>query len=195
VEAFVSVRLEHGDMLAVLPTLSQRFHAVVTDPPYHLVSIVRRFSKSNPLDVEKNATARKIAGQGASPHGRAARGFMGKQWDGGDIAFQPETWALVGSVMLPGAHLVAFGGTKGFHRMACAIEDAGFEIRDTLAVAVRLRLPQEPQPEGRVGGLGHGAETGLRADCAGALADGGEDRRGEPCRASVRGDQRRCLPD
>jgi DNA modification methylase len=57
---------------------------------------------------------------------------MGKQWDGGDIAFNPDTWRAVYRVLKPGAHLVAFGGTRTYHRMACAIEDAGFEIRDTI---------------------------------------------------------------
>lgn len=60
-------------------------------------------------------------------------GFMGKVWDGGDIAFRPETWAAVYRVLKPGAHLVAMGGTRTYHRLACAIEDAGFEIRDTVS--------------------------------------------------------------
>jgi len=70
-----------------------------------------------------------------SPYGRSriTTGFMGKQWDGGDIAFRPETWALVYNLLKPGAHLVAFSGTRTYHRMVCAIEDAGFEIRDQLA--------------------------------------------------------------
>jgi site-specific DNA-methyltransferase (adenine-specific) len=57
---------------------------------------------------------------------------MGKTWDGGDIAFDPATWRALLQVMKPGAHLVAFGGTRTWHRMAVAIEDAGFELRDTL---------------------------------------------------------------
>lgn len=57
---------------------------------------------------------------------------MGKAWDGGDVAFRPETWTAVLRVLKPGAHLLAFGGTRTFHRLMCAIEDAGFEIRDTL---------------------------------------------------------------
>ena len=61
-------------------------------------------------------------------------GFMGKDWDAPDnVAFRPETWAAVMACMRPGAHLVAFGGTRTWHRMAVAIEDAGFEIRDSLA--------------------------------------------------------------
>jgi hypothetical protein len=59
-------------------------------------------------------------------------GFMGRAWDG-QIAMQAETWAAVLRVLKPGAHLVAFGGTRTWHRIACAIEDAGFEIRDNLA--------------------------------------------------------------
>jgi len=60
-------------------------------------------------------------------------GFMGKKWDSSGIAFQPETWKAVYRVLKPGAILLAFGGTRTYHRMVCAIEDAGFEIRDTIA--------------------------------------------------------------
>jgi DNA modification methylase len=60
-------------------------------------------------------------------------GFMGRHWDSSGVAFQPETWARVLRVLKPGAHLVAFSGTRTYHRMAVAIEDAGFEIRDQLA--------------------------------------------------------------
>jgi hypothetical protein len=57
--------------------------------------------------------------------------FMGKDWDHGipGGAF----WREALRVAKPGAHLVAFGGTRTFHRLACAIEDAGWEIRDTLS--------------------------------------------------------------
>jgi site-specific DNA-methyltransferase (adenine-specific) len=58
---------------------------------------------------------------------------MGKQWDGGDIAFQYETWRLCFDLLPPGGHLLAFAGTRTYHRMACAIEEAGFEMRDTIA--------------------------------------------------------------
>lgn len=59
-------------------------------------------------------------------------GFMGKAWDGTGIAFDPATWQEVLRVLKPGGHLLAFGGTRTYHRMACAIEDAGFEIRDSV---------------------------------------------------------------
>jgi len=59
-------------------------------------------------------------------------GFMGKSWDASGIAYNVDMWKEVLRVMKPGAHLLAFGGTRTYHRMACAIEDAGFEIRDQL---------------------------------------------------------------
>ena len=65
-------------------------------------------------------------------YARASRGFMGKEWDGGDIAFRTEVWEAALRVAKPGAYLLAFGGTRTFHRMAVAIEDAGWEIRDTV---------------------------------------------------------------
>jgi DNA modification methylase len=60
-------------------------------------------------------------------------GFMGKKWDASGVAFDPETWRAVLRVLKPGAHMLAFSGTRTYHRMVCAIEDAGFEIRDQLA--------------------------------------------------------------
>ena len=59
-------------------------------------------------------------------------GFMGKSWDSTGIANSVELWAEALRVLKPGGHLAAFGGTRTYHRMTCAIEDAGFEIRDSL---------------------------------------------------------------
>lgn len=59
-------------------------------------------------------------------------GFMGKGWDNSGIAFQADTWRRCYQVLKHGGYLLAFGGTRTFHRIACAIEDAGFEIRDTI---------------------------------------------------------------
>ena len=60
------------------------------------------------------------------------KGFMGKAWDGSKIAYDVAMWREVLRVLKPGGHLLAFGGTRTYHRMACAIEDAGFEIRDQM---------------------------------------------------------------
>lgn len=59
-------------------------------------------------------------------------GFMGKTWDSTGIAYSVDMWKECLRVLKPGGHLLAFGGTRTYHRMACAIEDAGFEIRDQI---------------------------------------------------------------
>lgn len=108
-EAAMTVRILHGDCrdhMAQLAADSVRVHAVVTDPPYGI-------------------------------------DFMGKKWDAREnIAFQADTWRRVFDVMLPGAYLAAFGGTRQWHRMACAIEDAGFEIRDTIFWCYGVGFPK-----------------------------------------------------
>ncbi len=109
------------EILRTLPDNS--VDSVVTDPPYHLTSIVKRFGG-------KNAAPAQFGTDGA--FARASRGFMGKEWDGGDIAFRPEFWAEVWRVLKPGGHLLAFSGSRTYHRMAVGIEDAGFEIRDQI---------------------------------------------------------------
>lgn len=58
--------------------------------------------------------------------------FMGKGWDNAGVSFQKETWEKCFQVLKSGGYLLAFGGSRTFHRIACAIEDAGFEIRDTI---------------------------------------------------------------
>lgn len=59
-------------------------------------------------------------------------GFMGKAWDKTGIAYDVPTWQQVRRVLKPGAYLLAFGGSRTYHRIASAIEDAGFEIRDQI---------------------------------------------------------------
>ena len=59
-------------------------------------------------------------------------GFMGKAWDSTGIAYSVSMWRECLRVLKPGGHLLSFGGSRTYHRMACAIEDAGFEIRDQI---------------------------------------------------------------
>lgn len=99
------------------------FHALLCDPPYHLQSIVKRFGKTDSAPAQYGK-------DGA--FARASRGFMGKTWDGGDVAFDPETWAAFGSVMYPGAFGMAFASSRGWHRLAVAIEDGGFVIHPSI---------------------------------------------------------------
>ena len=117
--------LVNGDCLEEVQKLvdkGMQVDSIVTDPPYHLTSIVERFGK------EGSAPAKDKDGA----FQRQSVGFMGKEWDGGDIAFRKETWELFMKVLKPGGHLLAFSGSRTYHRMAVAIEDAGFDIRDQI---------------------------------------------------------------
>ena len=58
--------------------------------------------------------------------------FMNKGWDNAGVSFNEDTWKKCFEVLKPGGYLLAFGGSRTYHRIACAIEDAGFEIRDTI---------------------------------------------------------------
>lgn len=60
-------------------------------------------------------------------------GFMGKKWDSSGIAYSVELWRECLRVLKPGGHLLAFGGSRTWHRLAVAIEDAGFDVRDSIA--------------------------------------------------------------
>jgi site-specific DNA-methyltransferase (adenine-specific) len=82
-------------------------------------------------------------------------GFMGKSWDASGIAFRPETWAAALRVLKPGGHIMAFGGSRTFHRIACAIEDAGFDVRDTLSWLYGTGFPKSLN-------LGDGRGTALK---------------------------------
>ena len=60
-------------------------------------------------------------------------GFMGKKWDSTGIAYNPDLWRECLRVLKPGGHLLSFGGSRTWHRIAVTIEDAGFEVRDSIA--------------------------------------------------------------
>lgn len=128
------VALHAGDCVAVLAGMTaDSLDSCVTDPPYHLQSIVKRFAKTGRTDKTRTTSG---------PHQRTAAGFMGKQWDGGDVAFRAETWAEVYRVLKPGAYLLAFAGTRTYHRIACAIEDAGFIVYDQIGWAYGSGFPK-----------------------------------------------------
>jgi len=81
-------------------------------------------------------------------------GFMGKSWDASGIAFCHDTWRLIWRVLKPGGHMVAFGAPKNYHRLACAIEDAGFEIRDSLMWVFGTGFPKSHNLDGDWKGYG-----------------------------------------
>jgi len=118
----------HDDVLKWAKTHDgPKFHALLCDPPYHL--------------YEPRSSLDSYCGRGASGKhtGRTERdkklrsgGFMGKKWDGGDIAFHPETWIAFTEHLFPGAFGMAFASSRGWHRLACAIEDAGLIIHPSI---------------------------------------------------------------
>ena len=128
-----------GDCLEKLKDLEDNsVDSIVTDPPYHLVSIVKRFGKegSAPAKEGKDGSFKRLSG-----------GFMGKTWDGVDengkgIAYNVDMWKECLRVLKPGGHLLSFGGTRTYHRMASAIEDAGFEVRDMIEWVYSTGFPK-----------------------------------------------------
>ncbi|TDW65383.1 site-specific DNA-methyltransferase (adenine-specific) [Novosphingobium sp. PhB55] len=144
----MNARVIHGDCTVILRQLflaGVRVDAVCTDAPYHLASIVARLGQPDSAPIQSGTTG---------VYARSSQGFMGQQWDGGDVAFRPETWRRVFEVIKPGAYLVAFAATKGYHRMACAIEDAGFEIRDMLSWLYGTGFPKSHNLDGEHEGKG-----------------------------------------
>ncbi|MBV5269023.1 MAG: site-specific DNA-methyltransferase [Afipia sp.] len=120
------VTLRAGDSRDVLKTIADcSIDSIVTDPPYALVSIVKRFGAGN-------AAAVRVPEGGSGAYARASAGFMGKAWDTGETAFAVEFWAECLRVLKPGGHVVAFSGTRTYHNMTVAIEQAGFEVRDSV---------------------------------------------------------------
>jgi len=116
------IKLMLGDNMKSLKELPDNsVDSIVTDPPYALTSIKKRFGKQGSAPAQ-------FGSDGAFQ--RASKGFMGKEWD----AEVPtvEFWSEVYRVLKPGGHVLSFGGTRTYHRMAVNIEDAGFEIRDQI---------------------------------------------------------------
>jgi DNA modification methylase len=106
----VSSRIIHGKCVEAMAAMSEAsVDAIVTDPPYLISFMGKAFDSQHRADASG-----------------ASEGEAMQEWH--------ETWAREAlRVLKPGGHLLAFGGTRTYHRLACAIEDAGFEIRDTIA--------------------------------------------------------------
>jgi len=102
----MTIRVEHGDMRKVIPRLVAEgivADAIVTDPPYHLTSgnLAVDWSAFGPSNNPKAGRFDPTTGlyQRRCPTNKSGRGhrtgFMGKTWDGGDVALSPETWATI----------------------------------------------------------------------------------------------------
>jgi site-specific DNA-methyltransferase (adenine-specific) len=81
-------------------------------------------------------------------------GFMGKRWDASGVAYDVDLWRAALAAVKPGAHLLAFGGTRTYHRMVCAIEDAGWEVRDSLCWLYGTGFPKSHNLGGEHEGWG-----------------------------------------
>lgn len=136
--------LHPGDCIEAMRGMPESsVDAIVTDPPYHLTTDKKGGTGPASVDLE-------------SPYGRSrvTTGFMGMTWDGGDIAFRPEVWREALRVLKPGGHLLAFGGSRTYHRLAAAIEDAGFEIRDQIMWIYGSGFPKSHNLDGAWSGWG-----------------------------------------
>ena len=134
------------------------------DPPYHLTSVSRGGSpRSNDEDTPFGRTRL----------GSPSRGFMGTTWDGGDVAHRVETWQALGLCLKPGAYVAMASGTRTYHRLACAIEDAGFAIEDMLAWLCAQGMPKGGDVSKRID-----ARHGVEREVLG-MRDVGPDIRGD----------------
>lgn len=118
----MNFELHEGDCRQVMKPLGDcSVDSIVTDPPYELTANKRGGTGIASLNLN-------------SPAGRSrvTTGFMSHKWDATGAPFDVRTWSECLRVLKPGGYLLAFGGTRTYHRLACAIEDAGFEIRDQL---------------------------------------------------------------
>lgn len=152
--------IRHGDCVEVMAAMdADSVDAIVTDPPYGIRFMGKAWDGA---DIEsaarKDAETRKSVGpHSATRPGRAkarsssafgSRASAAGSYDfslSGNRAFQSwcESWAAEAlRVAKPGAYLLAFGGTRTFHRLACAVEDAGWEIRDTLMWGYATGFPK-----------------------------------------------------
>lgn len=128
--------LYHGDLFDVLPTLSaDSIDACVTDPPYGLGFMGKKWDDPGSFverTVDDSQTWDRVGGNHHPSNSRDSA--RTKLREGQKVQAWSENWAReVFRVLKPGAYLVAFGGTRMYHRLTVGIEDAGFEIRDCLS--------------------------------------------------------------
>ena len=156
--------IHSGDLFDVLPTLeAESIDACVTDPPYGLEFMGKEWDKLG-ASVEQQIMQGRKRWTGGS--GKTVEGMAGPFGGGGQAVRYGssaksaqdwhERWAReVYRVLKPGAYLVACGGSRTSHRMVCAIEDAGFEIRDSMAWLYGSGFPKNHN-------LGDGKGTALK---------------------------------
>lgn len=144
-----------GDCLDVMRGMdAESVDAIVTDPPYGLEFMGKEWDR---LAGDFNADAR-IGKNGRDdgrnvpmmqrPTPRYHAGYAAQAWH--------EAWAREAlRVLKPGGHLLAFGGTRTYHRLVCAIEDAGFEVRDTVQWIYGSGFPKSLNVGKAIDKMGH----------------------------------------
>ena len=134
----VSITLYHGDCLEVMAAMEAgSVDAIVTDPPYGLEFMGKEWDR---LGATASDFTESLTDDGRVDYqgkGNAPFGGGGKRVRFGSSAASMQDWHQAWAtealrVLKPSHYLLAFGGTRTWHRLACALEDAGFEIRDTL---------------------------------------------------------------
>lgn len=139
-----NIRLYPGDNRESLRRLIEkgvRVHSVVTDPPYVMESVLKRFGASD-------AKQAKHGRDGALM--RSSSRFVGKTWDACEIAWDAEFWKLVLRVLVPGGFCFAFGGPRTIDRQISAMREAGFIIYPMHAWGYSTGLPKgHPSPRGK----------------------------------------------
>jgi hypothetical protein len=137
---FDGVQVFHGDCVEVMRSLPDNsVESLVTDPPYGLEFMGKDWDAPWKGDVRQRGDRTFDAADDSAPFGRVRHG--GTRAYGTDSALVGQAfqlwcteWATEAlRVLKPGGHLLAFGGTRTWHRLAVAIEDAGFEVRDSIA--------------------------------------------------------------
>lgn len=139
------VVLHAGDCVDVMRSLPEAsVDAIVCDPPYGLGFMGKKWDTPGAMVQRKAATENKWDHVGGNHNpSNSADAARTARVEGKRFGEWCEVWATEAlRVLKPGGHLVAFSGTRTYHRMACAIEDAGFEVRDQLAFAYGSGFPK-----------------------------------------------------
>jgi DNA modification methylase len=133
----VASRILEGDCIEQMRQMDEAsVDAIVTDPPYLIGFMGKEFDSQHRTFVERKSNRR--AGSFEAEHGNhnptdSADQVRTRRVEGQRAQSWHQAWATEAlRVLKPGGHLLAFGGTRTYHRLACAVEDAGFEIRDSL---------------------------------------------------------------
>lgn len=118
------VEVHHADIRAWCAAYEgEPFHIAFMDAPYHLNEMTRRYGRDD-------AAPAQYGRDGA--YQRLTRGFMGMEWDGGDVAFDPATWEGIARLLHPGAFVLTFAGGRTYHLVAMAMQMAGLVIHEPL---------------------------------------------------------------